>query len=118
MIIDFKNMEETVSENFKGGEGVLYRKGYQDDMGKIIWLRIPQGSSIGYHSHESDCEVMYIVSGRARCIDDGEERVLQAGDDAGDRLGQDGTGEGAHLVAAKVAAGLDLGLVQFDHGGI
>ena len=80
MIIDFKNMEETASENFKGGEGVLYRKGHHDDMGKIIWLRIPQGSSIGYHTHETDCEVMYIVSGRARCIDDGEERELKAGD--------------------------------------
>lgn len=80
MRIDFDSMEEIASPNFKGGEGIVYRRGFHDGMGKIIRLRLEQGSSIGYHQHVDDCEIMYIVSGRARCLYNGETIELKAGD--------------------------------------
>ncbi|MBO4873084.1 MAG: cupin domain-containing protein [Lachnospiraceae bacterium] len=80
MIVDFDSLEEVHAANFKGGEDIVRRTAYADNAGKIIRLRLVQGSSIGYHVHENDYEVMYIISGRAHCIDDGVERELKAGD--------------------------------------
>ena len=48
----------------------------------------------------------------------GHEDHLAGGDDAGDRLREDGVDEGLDGVRAQIAGRLDLGAVQFDHGRI
>ena len=80
MKIDFKNMEEKRIPGFKGGEGEFLPKMIVDELNKIIYGRLEPGSSIGYHTHETDSEIIYILEGNGKCLyDDGEER-LTAGD--------------------------------------
>ena len=80
MIIDFKNIEESVMPNFKGGEGDTRSRSFFDGLNKIMMGHLDVGCTIGYHKHESNSEVILITSGTARCLyDDGEERLV-AGD--------------------------------------
>lgn len=80
MKIDFTNMEEKRIPGFKGGEGDFIPKMVVDELNKIIYGRLEPGSSIGYHTHETDSEIIYILEGNGKCLyDDGEEQ-LTAGD--------------------------------------
>ena len=60
MIIDFEKTEEKVVENFKGGNGKLIMRAADDGKVKIMRNILTPGSSIGMHTHEGNCEVMYI----------------------------------------------------------
>lgn len=78
MIIDFKNIEESVMPQFKGGEGVTRTRSFFDGLNKIMRGRLDVGCSIGYHKHETNSEVILITSGEAKCLyDDGEERLVK-----------------------------------------
>lgn len=94
MIIDFKNIEESVMPHFKGGEGVTRSRSYFDGLNnrrppvegssegslRPSSINLDVGFTIGYHKHETNSEVILITSGEARCLyDDGEERLV-AGD--------------------------------------
>ena len=80
MLLDFNAMDETVMPNFLGGEGALRAKMHVDDLGKIFRGVLDPGSSIGYHTHETSSEIIYILSGTGKVkVEDGEEQ-LKAGD--------------------------------------
>ena len=51
MIIDFKNMEEQILPNFKGGEKSYAVKKFTDDRNMIMYGRLESGASIGLHTH-------------------------------------------------------------------
>lgn len=80
MKIDFKQIEETIVPNFKGGEGRYIMKHYTDDKVKIMFGRLEPGCSIGLHTHEGNSEIMYILSGVATYIYEGEEEVVLPGE--------------------------------------
>ena len=46
-MIDFKDIEETVINNFYGGKGDIYCRMFKDENGKILVSRVPAKSSIG-----------------------------------------------------------------------
>ena len=76
MIIEFENMEWKENPNFKGGEGVFYNKMINDNGTKIMKGRLTPGSSIGYHRHDGEAEMVYILSGGGiELTDDGEVPV-------------------------------------------
>ena len=76
MIIDFNEIQEVANPQFKGGEGNTMFRTYNDGQNKIMRGRLEPGCSIGYHSHETNSEIIYILSGEARCLyDDGEEHL-------------------------------------------
>lgn len=76
MIIDLKNMETTVLPNFKGGEKEYHAKMFFDGTNRIMHGTLEQGASIGLHTHETNSEAIYVLSGKGRVIfDDGEEMV-------------------------------------------
>lgn len=79
MVIDFNKLEEVANPQFKGGEGETMFRTFNDGMNKIMLGRLEVGCSIGYHSHETNSEIIYIVSGDARCLYDGGEETLSAG---------------------------------------
>ncbi len=79
MKIDFKDIEETIVPNFKGGEGRYIMRHYTDDKVKIMFGRLEPGCSIGLHRHEGNSEIMYILSGVATYIYEGEEEVVMPG---------------------------------------
>lgn len=79
MVIDFKNIKEEKIMNFKGGEGELDTSNFVDTDNRIMLSRLMPGASSGYHKHEGNCEIVYIVSGEATFIYDGKEEVVKAG---------------------------------------
>ena len=48
-------------------------------MGAVVQLTLPVGSSIGLHTHTGNCEIIYVLSGSGRCIDDDAEYPITAG---------------------------------------
>lgn len=86
MIKKFKDFNTEVRENMRGGDGTvvisnfvtadeLYNKGRL--FGKIV---LKPGCGIGYHVHETDSELFYIIKGTAVYDDNGEKTTVYAGD--------------------------------------
>ena len=76
MKIDFNLIEEVANPQFKGGEGDTMFRTFNDGMNKIMLGRLEPGCSIGYHRHETNSEIIFVLSGEARCrYDDGEPGV-------------------------------------------
>ena len=63
MIIDFNEIQEVANPQFKGGEGDTMFRTYNDGQNKIMCGRLEPGCSIGYHSHETNSEIIYILGG-------------------------------------------------------
>ena len=81
MILDLQHISETPMHNFKGGDGMVYTRMYSDDLNRIMLARITPGSSIGMHTHETNSEIVYVLSGTARIMMDGkEEEIVKAAD--------------------------------------
>lgn len=77
MTIDFSKIEEVANPRFKGGEGDTMFRTFNDGQNKIMRGRLDVGCSIGYHRHESNSEIIFILGGEALCLyDDGEERLV------------------------------------------
>lgn len=76
MIKDYNLAEWTANPGFKGGDGVFYNKMFSDGVNKMMQGKLETGSSIGYHKHEGNCEMIFIVEGCGKVLfDDGEESV-------------------------------------------
>lgn len=79
MIFDFSKMEVTRIENFKGGSKEIYSKMFTDNDTKIMLSVLKSGASIGYHKHETNCEVIFMIKGSASVTFDTEELRLKSG---------------------------------------
>jgi mannose-6-phosphate isomerase-like protein (cupin superfamily) len=76
MNIDFNKTETQKLERFKGGEGVFEAKMYADKSIRLLHGRLKPGSSIGMHTHETNSEVIFVLSGTGYTVCDGvKERV-------------------------------------------
>jgi len=76
MIIDFSNIEEKELANFRGGEKDTIVRMFTDELNKIFVSRLVPGASIGLHTHEDGCEIIYVLEGTGKALyDDGEERL-------------------------------------------
>ena len=74
MIIDFSKIQEEALFNFKGGEGELDTRNFIDSKNKVMMSRLKPGASSGYHTHEQNSEIDYIISGKGHFrYDDGVE---------------------------------------------
>lgn len=77
MRIKFDEMEEKIIPEFKGGQGNFITKMYADENNKIMFDKLEPGASIGLHTHETNSEIIYLISGTGRVIfDDTEEQLL------------------------------------------
>lgn len=86
MVKRFEDIKPERLDHFKGGEQFVIRiasveagefSEYADVVAKLI---LQPGSSIGYHEHVDNGEVLTILSGNGRYVEDGEEYFLQTGD--------------------------------------
>ncbi len=80
MLIDFSAVETQVIPNFLGGEGEIHAQMHADGLNRILHGILPPGSSIGYHTHETSSEIIYILTGKGKVLYDGEYESLTAGD--------------------------------------
>ena len=62
MVIDFNKIDEVANPNFKGGEGDTMFRTFNDGTNKIMRGRLEVGCSIGNHSHETNSEIIFILS--------------------------------------------------------
>ncbi len=77
---DIASMEEKTIPNFKGGEGEVIAKMYADNLNRILYGRLTPGSTIGYHTHDTSSEIVYILEGTATIkFDENTEEVLGPG---------------------------------------
>lgn len=79
MIIDFNNIDEKVMPNFHKGEKELVTKMYIDENNKIMRGKLIPGASIGLHTHETNSEVIYILSGGGKVLYNGEYEEVRQG---------------------------------------
>ncbi len=79
-MIRFDEVQETVLQNFKGGEGALRANMIVDDLNRFMRGRLEPGCSIGMHTHEDSSEILYVISGVGTAILDGVEETLLSGD--------------------------------------
>lgn len=50
-------------------------------MGRLFSrMTLKQGCSLGYHIHEGESETYFVLSGEAKCNDNGVIRTIRAGD--------------------------------------
>lgn len=80
MKIDFNAIEEKLIPNFKGGEKKFAVRMFSDDLIKVMKGRLVPGASIGMHTHEQSCEIVFVTKGKG-CVDyEGTVIPLAAGD--------------------------------------
>lgn len=79
MIINFNALEEQILPQFKNGTQEFLAKIQGDEHNKIIHGRLQKGSSIGLHTHETNSEIIYILSGTATVLFDGTTNTLTSG---------------------------------------
>ena len=65
MVIDFDKIPEVHQMDFKGGKGALDTRNSVDDKVRIMYSTLRPGASSGLHTHENNCEVVYVISGEA-----------------------------------------------------
>ena len=81
MIIKEHDIEVSHLENFKGGEKHLEARMYFDGTNRILTrAKLIPGASIGVHTHEDSCEVIFILEGRGSILEEGVKKAVQAGD--------------------------------------
>ncbi len=79
MILNFDELERKKIPAFKGGDGCFEPKLFSDSEGcKFMQGHLEPGASIGYHKHEEDCEVVFVLSGEGSVLYEGEEFPLKA----------------------------------------
>ena len=88
MTIEFDKMDVTVLPNFKGGEKEFAANMFFDGTNRIFKGRLIPGATIGMHTHEDSCEVIFILSGNGLIHEKGpgEQEVSCSAVSAGDCL--------------------------------
>ncbi len=84
MITRKENMNVTVVERMRGGEGFATLTALTGEKPKNVkifsTITLEPGSSIAYHVHENETELFYFLSGKARVRDDENTFEVTAGD--------------------------------------
>ena len=86
MVHHSKDLQRLQRENLRGGHGpvateIVYKA--DEMLGKATLfnrLTVKPGSTIGGHTHETDAEIYYVLSGEVVANDDGAEVIMGAGD--------------------------------------
>lgn len=76
-MINFDEIEEVAIPNLNGGEGITKANMFMDKNNEI---NNRKGSSIGEHIHKTSSEIVYVISGEAKCILDGKEEIVREGE--------------------------------------
>jgi len=77
-----------------GGKGTVhYRRALGPEVFRTNWgyvdhLTIPPSASVGYHRHDLQEEIYYVISGKGRVVLNGETAVIAAGDAVPVRLSE------------------------------
>ena len=79
MLLNFDQIEEKVIPHMRGGEGEMIHRMFVNEDTKIMRGCLTPGSTIGLHTHETDSEMICVLSGAGKVLCDGEYEPLAAG---------------------------------------
>ncbi len=82
MITKFDSNKQQEVLNMRGGEGPIWIEKLEprlQHMKMYAKIRIPTGSSIGFHVHETDEEVVYVLSGKGEVTMGSEKKIIDEG---------------------------------------
>ena len=79
MLLNFEQIDEKVIPHMRGGEGEMIARMFVNADTKIMRGHLTPGSTIGLHTHETDSEMIYILSGSGKVLCGGEYEPLSAG---------------------------------------
>lgn len=108
MIIKASEYKTDARKNMKGGDGTVYVTEFVtakelNEKGRLFGnIHLDIGASIGYHVHEGESELFYVIKGEAIYNDNGTEYPLRAGDTAIVTAGN------GHSIANKGTEPVDL----------
>ena len=71
MTIEFNKMDVTVLPNFKGGEKEFVANMFFDGTNRIFKGKLVPGATIGMHTHEDSCEVIFVLEGCGSIVEKG-----------------------------------------------
>ncbi len=80
MIYDLANTEEQIISNFKEGEGEIGLRMIDNGTARFMKVRLTPHSSVGFHSHPTSCETVFVVQGTAKVIFESDTCIIQSGD--------------------------------------
>lgn len=86
MIKKAADLKTEYRENMRGGNGTVELTSFAspaelNDKGRLFAnITLKPGCSIGYHVHENDSELFYLIKGEAVYNDNGVECTLKASD--------------------------------------
>lgn len=86
MIISKNEQAVDIRSNMVGGEGditMVHFLNKEDAFGTgrlFAVFTLQPGCSIGYHKHEGEFEIYYMLEGTAEVVDEGETYQIHAGD--------------------------------------
>ena len=69
MTIDFNKIDLSILPNFKGGEKELAANMFFDGTNRIFKGRLIPGATIGMHTHDDSCEVIFILEGHGTILE-------------------------------------------------
>lgn len=79
MIIEFDKMSFDKKTEFLGGKGDFFTKSHKDSANNIMCDFLAPGASIGYHKHETNSEIIYIIKGSGKVRYDNVEMPVKEG---------------------------------------
>lgn len=68
MLIDFIQMNAVTISNLNGGDGEVSAKMSVQKNGKIMLAKLPAGTSIGMHTHETSDDINYVIRGVGKAV--------------------------------------------------
>lgn len=86
MTIKFDEMDITILPEFKGGEKELAANMFFDGTNRIFKGRLIPGATIGMHTHDDSCEVIFVLEGNGTIVEkepgceEAQTRSVGAGD--------------------------------------
>lgn len=79
MEIRFSDIPEQVINRMRDGEGNTHKRTFEDDYARIMILTLEPGASIGVHTHDTNYEVFYGISGKGKVLCEGAEEPMLPG---------------------------------------
>lgn len=86
MIKNAADLQKEYREHMRGGDGTVEITNFAtpaelNDKGRLFArITLKPGCSIGYHVHEKDSELFYLIQGQALYNDNGTEYTVRSGD--------------------------------------
>ena len=86
MIKKSEEMTKEIKKEMRGGVGEtlithFFEKGeFKGNARLVSKIVLHPGASVGYHVHENEEEIYFIIEGKALYNDNGEEKLLYSGD--------------------------------------